>query len=245
MKYNYLGTSVYYKIVGKGQPIVFLHGWQSSLGSFSVLEEQLKNSYKLIFIDFPPFGKSSNLNFAWDINTYSNMVVSLLQSLKIQNFYILAHSFGGRVAINICSCYNCNVKKLILTGSAGLKPRRSLMYYIKVKRYKKLKRKQSNKASINLNNYGSQDYKALSSLMKQTFVKVVNFDQKNQAKKIKIPTLIIYGEKDKETPISMARKFNKYIKNSRLEIIKNSAHFCFLEKPEIFYDKVIHFLKNN
>ena len=79
--------------------------------------------------------------------------------------------------------------------------------------------------------------------MKQTFVKIVNCHQDNLAKKISIPTLLIFGENDKETPVYMAKRFNRLIKNSKLHILKNTGHFCFLNQPEVFYDLVIHFLK--
>ena len=80
--------------------------------------------------------------------------------------------------------------------------------------------------------------------MRQTFVKIVNCHQDCLVKKISIPTLLIFGENDKETPIYMAKKFNKFIKNSKLHILKDCGHFCFLNKPEIFYDYIIHFLNN-
>ena len=242
MYYDYLGTKIYYETVGTGEPIVFLHGWQSSSGSFSLLKQQLKYTYKLVFIDFPPFGKSEKLNFAWSVETYADMVKALLDHLKIQNFCILAHSFGGRVAINICTCYNIEVKKLILTGSAGLKPKKTILQVLNERKYKRLKQKQQNGKNVNLQNFGSQDYKNLDPLMKQTFVKVVNYHQEDKVKQIKIPTLLIYGKDDKETPLYLAKKFKRLIKNSKLEIIKNTGHFCFINQNELFYDYVIHFL---
>lgn len=242
MYFNYLDTKIYYETTGNGQPIVFLHGWQSSSGSFSLLKQQLQHSYKLIFIDFPPFGKSGKLLFSWSVETYADMVVALLDYINVQNFCILAHSFGGRVAINICTCYNNKVKKLILTGSAGLKPKKSFLQHLKEKKYKYLKKQALKGKQINLQNYGSQDFKALDDLMKQTFVKIVNYHQEQKVKKISIPTLLIYGEKDTETPIYMAKKFKRLIKNSKLEIIKNAGHFCFIGQNELFYHYVIHFL---
>ena len=132
-----------------------------------------------------------------------------------------------------------NVKKLILTGSAGLKPKPSFLNYLKIKKYKWLKKK--NKFE-KLARYGSNDFKALDNLMRKSFVKIVNTHQDNFVKKIKVPTLIIYGKNDKETPVYMAKKFNKLIKNSKLCLLKDSGHFCFVQKPEAFYDLIIHFL---
>ena len=48
--------------------------------------------------------------------------------------------------------------------------------------------------------------------------------------KIENQTLIIFGEKDRETPLYMAKSLNAGIKNSSLKIIKNAGHFCFIDK---------------
>lgn len=229
--------------MGQGEPLVFLHGWQSSMDAFLVVAEELKYQYKIILIDFPPFGKSGELSCAWSVNDYSDMVFELLKTLQINNFCILAHSFGGRVAINLCTCYNCIVKKLVLCGSAGLKPRRSLTYYYKIFKYKQHKRKVKSENQT-LENFGSDDYKLLSPLMRQTLVKVVNFHQDKLAKKISCPTLLIFGQNDKETPLYMAKRFKRLIKNSNLVIFLGCGHFCFLNQHERFFDIVNQFLKD-
>lgn len=229
--------------MGQGEPLVFLHGWQSSMDAFLVVAEELKYQYKIILIDFPPFGKSGELSCAWSVNDYSDMVFELLKTLQINNFCILAHSFGGRVAINLCTCYNCIVKKLVLCGSAGLKPRRSLTYYYKIFKYKRHKRKAKSENQT-LENFGSDDYKLLSPLMRQTLVKVVNFHQDKLAKKISCPTLLIFGQNDKETPLYMAKRFKRLIKNSNLVIFLGCEHFCFLNQHERFFDIVNQFLKD-
>ena len=85
-----------------------------------------------------------------------------------------------------------------------------------------------------LEKYGSADYKALDGVMKETFVKVVNENLYSHFKKIAMPTLILWGEKDKETPLYMAKKLKRIIKNSSLYVIKGTGHFSYLERPDIF-----------
>ena len=79
-----------------------------------------------------------------------------------------------------------------------------------------------------LEKFGSDDYKQLNDIMKQTFVKVVNEDLSDDARKISIPTLLVWGKKDKDTPLYMGKTFNKLIKNSKL-IILNGGHYCHIE----------------
>ena len=93
------------------------------------------------------------------------------------------------------------------------------------------------------NNAGSQDYQALSSEMKKVFVSIVNQHLDEYLPLIKQKTLIIFGEKDNETPIYMARKLHKNISNSKLEIIKGAGHFCFLDNLMTFYRIIDKFLE--
>ena len=55
-------------------------------------------------------------------------------------------------------------------------------------------------------------------------------------------TLIINGKLDAETPLYMAKKLNKNIKNSTLKVFEECGHFCFLDKPNKFNMEVREFL---
>ena len=116
---------------------------------------------------------------------------------------------------------------MILTGSAGLKPKRSLKYHFKITYYKLIKRFLSETAK---SKYGSSEYKSLTGYDKQSYLKIVNEYLDNYLNKINCNTLIIFGRDDTETPIYMAKKLRKKILNSTLYIIENAGHFCFVEK---------------
>ena len=174
---------IYYKVLGEkssnNYPILFLHGWGGSVDSFKIFENELKSKTKIIFLDFPPFGKSSKLNKVYDIDSYAKIVLSLLRKLKIKKVNIVAHSFGGRVALYLAS-KNCDmVNKMLLTGCAGLK-RKELKIKIKIYfyKFKKLLSKLGLYPKIKLDNCGSEDYKNLNFVMKQTFNNIVNFDER-------------------------------------------------------------------
>ena len=133
-----------------------------------------------------------------------------------------------------------------MVDSAGIKPKRSLNYYLKVSKYKKLKSKQNKtqKDLERLRKFGSDDYKVLSDIMKQTFINVVNEDLSRCAKFLKCKTLIVWGAKDKETKPFMARKLNKLIIGSKLIFLKDAGHFSFIEKKQEFIIILDSFLKN-
>ena len=89
--------------------------------------------------------------------------------------------------------------------------------------------------------HGSHDY-LNAGKMRGTLVKVVNQDLSHLLSSIKAPTLIFWGSKDMETPLYMARRLNSGITGSKLTIIKDAGHFCFIDKVNKFNTEVKEFL---
>lgn len=238
MVFDYVGTKVFYKINRKKDKpfLVFLHGWQGSLTNFQNLT-RLKSRYSTLQIDFPPFGKSKEPK-DWNVFSYANMVISLCEHLKIKNAYFLGHSFGGRICILVGIIKPELASRLILVDSAGVKPKRKIGYYLKKTKFTMLKLLGCDTSMI-----GSKDYIVLNSNMKKTFSSIVSTTLEEYACKLEQKTLIVFGERDRETPIYMAKKLQKCIKNSTLYIMKNCGHFCFLEKPFEFCEVVLDFLE--
>lgn len=228
--------------------IVFLHGWGSDLNSFLWLKDYFLDDYSMIFLDFDGFGKTGEPKRSMNLSDYVQKLKSLLDGFGIEELILVAHSFGGRVAIKYLFNYQYDYKKtsLCLIDSAGIVPRRNLRYKFRVWRYKKLKNKKdkSSKEIEKLSKFGSDDYKALSSTMKQTFVNVVNEDLSKYAKFLKCRTIIVWGTKDKDTKPYMAKKLHRLIQNSKLIFLKDVGHFSFIEKKQEFIIILDSFLKN-
>ena len=235
MVYLYNGKKVHYKFVN-GQsrtPTLLLHGWGCDCSVFNDLIKFFPNK-SFLLIDFPPFGNSDKAIADWNIFTYVGMLMSLCDYLHIDKCDVLGHSFGGRVAIILSAVKRSLVQSCILVDSAGMKPHRSLKL-----RYKIIKYKINKKLGKNTENMGSSDYLALPENMRKTFVSIINTYLEDYAKRMAVKTLIVWGEKDDDTPLYMARRLNKLIKNSTLKVISQAGHFSFLDRPLEFY-KIIN-----
>jgi len=217
--------------------IVFLHGWGADLNSFLFAKDYFED-YSKVFVDFAGFGQSAEPAKAYYVKDYAEELRELLSKFDIDNLVLVGHSFGGRVAIKFSSLYqfDYDLFKVCLVDSAGLRPKLSLARRLKIFKYKKLKAKAQKNAKFRekLLQYGSNDYRQLSDVMKQTFVNIVNEDLSLEAGSMLCKTFIVWGEKDKETKIAMAKKFNKIILNSQLFVIKGAGHFCFLNNTQEF-----------
>lgn len=211
---------------GNENLIVFLHGWGTKIQLMKPLGNFFEN-YSKLYIDFPPFGDSSTPNEPFTLDDYVKITENIINKISgddITNIFLIGHSFGGRVAIKIAST-DFPVSKLILLSSAGLKNTSLKTKYL-ITKYKLLKKFNAKK----IVNMGSSDYLSLSPVMKKTFVNIVNEDLSNCCKNIKIPTILIYGNQDKETPPKMAKKFKKLIHLSKLFMIDGADHFCYLNR---------------
>ncbi len=236
MFFIYCGVKIHYKLAGKGKVCLFLHGWSQNGDAFECVQSKL-NHFRWLTIDFPPFGQSE-LPKNWTIYTYANMVISLCEHLNIKSCSLIGHSFGGRVGIVVASLCPQLITKLVLIDSAGMKPRRKLKYYFNVLKYKVFKF-----LNILQPNAGSSDYRALSPKCRSTFVNVVNTFLEEYCFQIKARTLIIFGKQDDVTPLYMAYRLNKLIKNSKLEIVDHAGHFCYEDRPIKVAELLTKFLK--
>lgn len=233
---NYKNVKIYYKIIKREKdnslPLLFLHGWGMDISSFKYFYEKV--AFNCILVDFPPFGKSTEPQQEFILLDYAKIILKILDKLKINKVNIVAHSFGGRVAIELAASTNL-VNKMLLTGSAGIKVF-NFKRFLKIKKYKFLKFMSKLKlfSKSKLNKYGSADYSNLSITMKKTFINIVNYNQKKLLKKIQVPTLLVWGNLDKETPFCFTKIFKKSIKDCEVIAFDNCSHFAYLERPQLF-----------
>lgn len=221
--------------------VLFLHGWGGDKYSFiSTYNFLLGYGFTCLSVDLSGFGDNPPLNHDYTIFDYANDLKNLLIKLDYDNFTVICHSFGARV-MSIINQY-FTITGVIITGGAGLKPKFSLIKFLKIKLYKIIKRLPFKLNKKLLSSFGSDDFKNLPENMRRTFVSIVNTDLKSKFAIIVCPCLIIWGKKDNITPVYMAKKLNKIIKNSKL-LFFDGGHFCYLENDFLFNNTVLEFLK--
>lgn len=223
---------------------LLLHGWGGNLNSFRGLESGLAESgQSVLTLDFPGFGGSDMPKETFTLDDYYKIVLGLIENLGIKKLNIVAHSFGGRIALLLASKNSDLIKKLVLVDSAGLKPKFSLSKSFKIFHYKFLKKlKNAGIIKRDLSGYGSADYRAMPDELKPVFNNIVRTDLTYTLKSISCPTLIVWGKDDTSTPYYMAKRLNKGIKDSAV-ITFDGGHFAYLQNSNKFYIIVNEFLK--
>lgn len=204
----------------------------------------LKDGYYVIQLDLPGFGGSEEPEKSWDVKEYSTFFVHFLKALNIHKLSIIAHSYGGRMTIELLSDPRnpLTVEKVVLMDAAGIMPVRSASYKRKVKWYKFCKKVITSKPIAALcpdmvedwkKRQGSADYRNATPIMRESLVKAVNYDQTHLLPLIKQDTLLIWGDADTATPIEDGRKMDQLIPNSGLVVVKGGTHYAFLDQPAL------------
>lgn len=246
---TYDNCRLHYTDRGEGQPILLLHGWGCNCTTFGAAQAWLEANFRVISVDFAGFGSSEEPDQIWGVEQYTRSIEALAANEKITKPILIGHSFGGRVSIVYAS--RNDVCKVILVDAAGVKPKRSLNYYVKVYSFKLMKwvapillGKERGQELINSRRAkaGSADYNNASPTMRAILSKVVNEDLCHLMPKIKVPTLLFWGENDTATPLSDAKKMERLIPDAGLVTVTGAGHFSFLENMPLFLRVMESFL---
>ncbi len=216
---------IQHEIFGSGKDVIFLHGWGGNKNSFSFLASFLSQKFRVTVVELYGFGATGDPPRPYSLDDYVLSVMEIVHYYKMQDITLICHSFGGRIGIKLAYKYGYMVDKLILMDSAGMKPHRNLRYYASILRHKICR-----KIGIP-HTAGSADYRILSPVMKKTFVKIVNEHLDWLLDFIQVPVLLIWGNKDKETPIYMGKRLLRHLQDSAMVVMEGCGHFAYLERP--------------
>ena len=224
---NIKDVDINYIDYGSGDnTLVFLHGWGQNIEMMKPVGDKIKNN-RMIIIDLPGFGDSPEPNTIWSMYDYADMVHELLDSLDVSNPILLGHSFGGKISLIYASKYKTN--KLVLFGSPFKQNIKKLSTKTKVLKSLKKVPGLNKLEGFAKKHIGSRDYKQASPFMRKILVDHVNLDITEDVKKIKCPTLIIWGTLDEEVPLEDAYELEKLISDSAVIEYPGCSHYAYLE----------------
>ncbi|HYG38124.1 MAG TPA: alpha/beta fold hydrolase [Cytophagales bacterium] len=243
-----------------GLPIIFIHGFPFNHTMWEPQMESLPPFLRIIVYDLRGFGKSDLGNGNNSIEQHADDLIGLMDDLKIDQAVICGLSMGGYIALKAVEKYKDRIKGLVLCDTRSEMDTEEA----RKKRYETIKKIESeglpgypqeflkNVLSKNtLENNGKLvkelEHKILENPSKGIISAQDAMARRSETtsilKKIKVPTLILVGEHDTVTPLSVAENLKDKIPNASLEIIPNAGHLTNLENPKVFNEKLVGFLK--
>lgn len=228
---SFLDGELFAEVYGEGPPeVLALHGWGRRGNDFAAVFD----GHSGIAPDLPGFGASPAPEHPIGAEAYADIVAGILD-LFDRPPVVVGHSFGGRVAVCLAVKHPERVGPLVLTGAplirleTGRQPAPAYRLarwlnrvgIVSDERMEREKRKR-----------GSDDYRALSGVMRDILVKVVNETYEGQLMRISVPVQLLWGDRDEEVPLSVAEAAQALIPDSSLEVLHGVGHFVPLEAPE-------------
>ena len=169
---------------------------------------------------------------------------------------LLGHSHGGRTLLRLLARmaeltpeetkerFGFTVPKAVLVDSAGLVAKKTPEQERRARRYRTMKNLLVKSGLTKLfpgalpalqKRFGSADYAAASPVMRQSMVKVVNTDLREEMTKIRIPVLLIWGDQDTATPLADGQEMERRIPEAGLAVVPGAGHYSFLDRPGHFH----------
>lgn len=251
------GVALKYTEEGEtGSRVLLLHGWGCDISLMTPVADRLKDCHRILIPDFPGHGGSGRPPEPWGVPEYSDHLIRFLKEMDFLPCDVIAHSFGCRICTYIASEHPEYFRRIIMTGAAGIRPQQSEEARKRSAEYRKYKaiaeavrkvpflRKTAASWEERLRRkYGSADYNRLDEEMRKTFVKVISLDLTERYSDIQQSTLLVWGDRDTETPLWMGREMEKRIPDSALILLEGGSHFAYLEQIDRFTAIAKEFLK--
>jgi pimeloyl-ACP methyl ester carboxylesterase len=229
-------------------PVVVLHGWGASIDAVGSIVDGLGGQLEVVAVDLPGFGSSSEPPAPWDVAAYARFALALADELGLERFSLVGHSFGARIGIVLGATAPERLARMVLTGAAGIKPKRKPSYYAKVGVAKagravgavggapgrRLQDRMRSKVA-------SRDWLEASESMRGTFRLVIGEDLSPYLPRIAVSTLLVWGTKDDDTPLWMGRRMEAEIPDAAL-IELDGGHYAYAERAAEFNRIAAHFL---
>ena len=247
---------IYINDVGKGTPLVLVHGF---LGSTDMWRPQIKffqNHCRVLSLALPGFGKSNKIKSCQSIECMARSVLDCLKKKKIKRFNLLGHSMGGMIVQEMTRLAGDKILKLICYGTGPIGNIPGRFETIDQSR-EKLKINGLNDTAYRIaktwfiEKDKAKYFYLCNEAGKKTSIEAAdnglvamkNWNGVTNLKNIKIETLIVWGDQDKAYNFNQIKTLNDNIPNSDLKVMKGCSHNAHLEKPDEFNIVIEEFLK--
>jgi len=233
-------------------PLLILHGWGSNSERWQKVTEILKEKgVEAEALDLPGFGITPSPEKPWTREDYINWIFQKAKEKNWGKFNLLGHSFGGGLSIKIAINFPEKIEKLILCAPAIIRRKRLktyLFYWLayfgkKIFSLPGLKYLQPYAQKMIYKLAGARDYYVADGTMKETMKKLHEENLEEVLEKIKVPTLIVWGEKDDVLPVKDARELKEKIEGAKLRIISGAKHSPHRETPEELAEIIYQFVQ--
>jgi len=262
------GYTIHYRDVGRGEPVVLLHGLFSSLHGWQPWVDELKSNYRVITLDLPGFGMTGGPETEGQYSEEDALktIEMFIDKLGLDQFSLVGNSLGGYYAARYAMNHPDRVDQLILSDPIGFPQKPSFVTFVgSTLTAQQIGKIMQPPLVLGIGiwlTYGDD-----SRLDETELKRYLHFNQRRGAKqlyldtfafvelinlrqeplpffKIAAPTLIMWGEADTMTPLEQASQWRDYIQDSKVVVYPTVGHYPVEEMPKRTVDHARKFLQN-
>ncbi|MBI3867389.1 MAG: alpha/beta hydrolase [Verrucomicrobia bacterium] len=263
------GLRIHYQECGAGTPLILVHGFMASSYDWKEALTLVSNRFRVVAIDLKGFGFSAKPSGDYTLAAQADLVVRLLDHLKIDKAVLCGQSMGGNVVMRVALRHPERVMGLILVDSAGLKPVNgkgggaapgyarwpvigplvtALALSSDAVVRSGLSKCYFDKAKVTGERVATcyrvlRTRDGLSAAMATQAQNSTDLTE-SLIGSLRQPTLVIWGAEDQLIPIEAGKRFNALIHGSRLVTFERCGHVPQAEMPRQFAKEVLEFLNS-
>mgnify|MGYP001773469563 CR=1 FL=1 len=240
---------VHYEVLGRGEPVILLHGWLGSWGYWLEAMKELSSKYGVYALDFWGFGESDRRRESFRVEDFIWLVMDFMDKLGIHEASLVGHSMGGTVALSVALRRPEKIRKVGVVGSPidgkslsfllkmAAIPQLAFMAWNNPWFFRMLLRAMAPRTTRPWQQWYEMLLKDLSRVTLASFFQSINSlyhtDLRPYIGQIKTDVFGIYGLRDNIVAPSQAKLVEK-IPGAKVHVLPQWGHFPMLDDPPRF-----------
>lgn len=210
------GSSIYYEVYGKGEPLLLLHGITQSSKSWYPFVQDYAGTYEVYVIDLKGHGKSGPFKEKLSIKSVAEDVDALVKYLKLENINAIGFSYGGDVLFQLALMHPGLIKSMISIGACGTWNANDFPDFVEYLSYKNIE----NLPWMKEQQLSDAQSKAILDQMPNYIVYVSDEELRN----IEASVLLVLGDQDDSIPLDYISRVRENLPSSYLWILPHTGH---------------------
>lgn len=261
-----------YRCLGRGNhTLLFLHGLTASLEHWYKLIPELVQHYKIITVDLPGCGCSVKPRVTYSVDFYMRFLRNFVTTMKLNDFALIGHSFGGGLALKFALTYPRVVNRLVLLNNAGFCQRLNILLRLLtipgLRGLLTLANRDAVALGLKMVVYDNSlieahfvdrvyeifrspgFYHAFFSTLEQSAnffgIKPAIYQSISDALlNLRVPTLVFWGDNDPILPFKWQQQSLKQLPCAKIQILPQCGHLSYLEHPKTVAQAIKYFIAN-
>lgn len=210
--------------------LIWAHGWGHTHRNMLPLADAMRHSVRSTLVDLPGFGASPPPPGPWGTEDYADAIAEWLSREKPARRIWIGHSFGCRVGLQLAARHPGLIDGLFLIAAAGLPRRRTSWARARMTarrsafRLVRLLTPEGPSRDRLRRRFGSADYRAAGPELRPILVKAVNEDLSAVARAVRVPAMLVVGDRDRDTPPELSERLVRLMPQARLVVLRGFDH---------------------